>query len=230
MPTRPFSAAIIGGLWPTTSPDVWSDVGDGLLQKASSLDGNAATIRQLADGLPAENSGKTIDAMHEMCLRQGIAVVKQADIYHSMARAVNEIARVIYSARSKLDEIDANANAEIERIRQQFGHLGSYVIAMQMINEVIAKARAQAVAESGKDAAEITSLAAGIGSALSTGPMPSAPPFDPTQFQPLGAGGPGPGLHGFLGNLPQSGGPGGSPLPHRPSASDAFGPPQQAPA
>jgi len=98
MPTRPFSAAIIGGLWPTTSPDAWSDVGDGLAQKANALDGNAATILQLADGLPAENSGKTIDAMHEMCLRQGIAVVRQADIYHSMARAVSEIARVIFSA------------------------------------------------------------------------------------------------------------------------------------
>src|SRR6516164_7764232 len=159
MPARPFSAAIIGGLWPTTSPDAWSDVGDGLSQKASSLEGNAATIRQLADGLPAENSGKTIDAMHEMCLRQGIAVAKQADIHHSIARAVSEIARVIYSARSKLDEIDANANAEIEQIKQQFGHLGSYVIAMQMINEVIAKRRAEAVAESTTAAAEITSLA-----------------------------------------------------------------------
>src|ERR1700757_3096575 len=165
MPARPFSSAVIGGLWPTTSPDVWSDVGD---------------------GLPAENSGRTIDAMHEMCLRQSIAVVKQADIYHSMARAVSEIARVIYSARSKLDEIDANANAEIERIRQQGGHLGSYVIAMQMINEVIAKAHAQAVAESSKAAAEISSLAAGIGSATLNAPMPGQPPLDPTQVEGYG--------------------------------------------
>src|ERR1700758_2885565 len=105
MPSRPFSAAIIGGLWPTTSPDAWSDVGDGLAQKANSLDTDAATIRQLADGLAAENSGKAIDAMHEMWLRQAIAVVNQANLYHSMACAVNEIARVIYNARSKLDDI-----------------------------------------------------------------------------------------------------------------------------
>jgi hypothetical protein len=230
MPSRPFSAAIIGGLWPTTSPDTWSDVGDGLAQKANALDGNAATIRQLADGLPAENSGKAIDAMHEMCLRQAIAVVKHADIYHSMARAVSEIARVIYSARSKLDEIDANGNAEIERIRHQFAHLGGYVMAMQMINEVIAQARALAVAESSRAATEITSLAAFIGSASPTAPTSGQPPLDPKQFQRFGAGGPGPGLHGFLGNLPQSGGPDSSPLPQRPSSDDAFGHQPQPPA
>ena len=42
MPTRPYSAAIIGGLWPSTSPDAWSDVGDDLAKKADSLDAGAS--------------------------------------------------------------------------------------------------------------------------------------------------------------------------------------------
>ena len=155
MPTRPYSAAIIGGLWPSTSPDAWSDVGDDLAKKADSLDAGASDIRRLADGLPAENSGKTIDAMYEMCHRQAVAVIKQATIYHSMAKGVSEIARLIYSARSKLDEIDERANEEIEQIRQQAqaqARLGSsvavYAAAKQAIAAVIAQARAEALAES----------------------------------------------------------------------------------
>jgi len=149
MPTRPYSAAIIGGLWPSTSPDAWSDVGDDLAKKADSLDAGASDIRRLADGLPAENSGKTIDAMYEMCHRQAVAVIKQATIYHSMAKGVSEIARLIYSARSRLDEIDERANEEIEQIRQQAqaqARLGSsvavYAAAKQAIAAVISQSRA----------------------------------------------------------------------------------------
>ena len=220
MPTRPFSTLIIGGLWPTTSPDAWSEVGDGLAQKSAALEQNTTTIRQLADGLPADNSGRTIDAMHEMCLRQAVAVVKQADIYHSMARVVSEIARLIYSARSRLDQIDANANAEIARLRQEAGKIGQYFAAMQKISEVIAEARAQAIAESGKAVAEITGLTSQIGGAQAPAPSDApagSPPLDPGELQRFGMGGPGPGLHGLLGNLPKSGGPDGSAATKRPS-------------
>jgi hypothetical protein len=227
VPTRPFSPLIIGGLWPTTSPDAWSEVGDGLAQKSAALEQNTTTIRQLANGLPADNSGRTIDAMHEMCLRQAVAVLKQADIYHSMARVVSEIARLIYSARSKLDQIDASANAEIARLRQEAGKIGQYFAAMQKISEVIAEARAQAIAESGKAVAEITGLTSQIGGAQAPAPSDApagSPPLDPRELQRFGMGGPGPGLHGLLGNLPESGGPDGSPLPQRPTGDDIVGP------
>src|ERR1700730_916645 len=96
-----------------------------------------------------------------------------------MAPGVSEIARLIYSARSRLDQIDANANAEIARLRQEAGKIGQYFAAMQKISEVIAEARAQAIAESGKAVAEITGLTSQIGGvqdpAPRGGPDGSAP-------------------------------------------------------
>ena len=197
------------------------DVADGLLRKAESLEDNAATIRQRAEGLVGENSGKTIDAMYQVCQRQAAAVSRWAETYRSMARGVSEIARVIYSARSTLDRIDANANEEIERIRQEAaGHArigGSaliYAEAQQRIAAVIAEAKAEATAESSKAAAKIASVASTIGGGQKAPPSASngAPPALDAELQKYfgPGGGPGPGLHGFLQNLPQGGGPDGS--------------------
>jgi hypothetical protein len=229
MPTRPYSAAIIGGLWPSTSPDAWSDVGDDLAKKADSLDAGASDIRRLADGLPAENSGKTIDAMYEMCHRQAVAVIKQATIYHSMAKGVSEIARLIYSARSRLDEIDERANEEIEQIRQQAqaqARLGSsvavYAAAKQAIAAVIAQSRAEALGESTKVAGAITSQASKMAGGTA-GPQDSgSTPLNPNDFPKGFGGGPGPGLHGMLGNLAQAP-PGLGNQPEKPAPTNTMG-------
>ena len=140
--------------------------------KAESLQDNAATIRQRAEALVGENSGKTIDAMYQMCQRQAAAVSRWAETYRSMARAVSEIARIIYSARSTLDRIDANANEEIERIQQEaaaHARLGTsalvYAEAQQRIAAVIAAAKAEATAESATAAAKIASVASTMGGA-----------------------------------------------------------------
>jgi hypothetical protein len=85
MPCRPFSFNILAGLWPETSPDEWSDVGDGLAAKAADLENDAFNIRQTAEVLANENSGKTIDAMYEMFQRQGVAVSKCAECYQTMS-------------------------------------------------------------------------------------------------------------------------------------------------
>ena len=221
MPHRRYSGLILGGLWPLTSPDDWSDVADGLLRKAESLEDNAATIRQRAEGLVGENSGKTIDAMYQVCQRQAAAVSRWAETYRSMARGISGTARVIYSARSTLDRIDANANEEIERIRQEaaaHARIGGsaliYAEAQQRIAAVIAEAKAEATAESSKAAAKIASVASTIGGGQKAPPSASngAPPaLDPELQKYFGpGGGPGPGLHGFLQNLPQGGGPDGN--------------------
>ena len=223
MPTRPFSGVIIGGLWPSTSPDVWWDVGEGLGRKADSLENNALEIRQLANAVVQENSGQTIDAMHEMCLRQAAGVTKQEGIYRSMSRAVEEIGRLIYGARTKLDDIDEQANAEIERIRQEAAahahgigaSVFSYEEAMRRINEVIAKARAAATAESNAAATKIATTAAPMsGDHAMRSPVggsttpPQADPESQKHFR--GVRGPGPGVHGLVHNLPQTHGTGGT--------------------
>ena len=155
--------------------------------KAESLQDNAATIRQRAEALVGENSGKTIDAMYQMCQRQAAAVSRWAETYRSMARAVSEIARIIYSARSTLDRIDANANEEIERIQQEaaaHARLGTsalvYAEAQQRIAAVIAAAKAEATAESATAAAKIASVASTMGGAQIAPPggQNGTPPVD----------------------------------------------------
>ena len=88
-----------------------------------------------------------------------------------------------------------------------------YAEAQQRIAAVIAAAKAEATAESSKAAAKIASVASTIGGGQKAPPSASngAPPaLDPELQKYFGpGGGPGPGLHGFLQNLPQGGGPDG---------------------
>src|SRR5258705_12327206 len=117
MPTRPYSSAIIGGLWQSTSADAWSDIADALHQKADADGDNSSAIRRAADGLYPDNSGHMIDGMHGMYMRDALAVMDQSDLYQTMSRVVDEVAQLIYHAQTQLDEIDRAANEEIERLR-----------------------------------------------------------------------------------------------------------------
>src|SRR5712671_3952856 len=78
MPTRPYSSAILAGLWPTTSADAWSDVADGQRQKAHADADIAEGIRRAADGLYLDNSGHMIDGMHGMYMHDRMAVMDQS--------------------------------------------------------------------------------------------------------------------------------------------------------
>ena len=144
MPTRPYSAAIVGGRWPTTPADAWSDVAQGLRQKANEDTDSARSIKQSADGLGAEASGETIDAMCGKCLRIAQTVQNQADLYYTMSEVVDEVAQLIYHARAELDEIDRAANEEIERLKKLAAtHKGSAGVVAQAIAAVLAQARAR---------------------------------------------------------------------------------------
>ena len=168
MPTRPCSPAILGGLWPTTSADAWSDVADAMRRKAETDADSSAAIRKSADGLYPDNSGHLIDGMHSMYMRDALAVMDQSDLYHSMSRVVEEVAQLIYHARTQLDEIDRAANEQIERLKAAAhgGGIGAALRLSAVVSEiaaVIAKARSAAGALSASIAAEISIQLARLG-------------------------------------------------------------------
>jgi hypothetical protein len=76
-------------LWPNTDPDAWSDVAEGLQDKANELEEDAVSIKRAADSLYGDCSGAMIDAMHGACIRQSQALMDQFEQYVAMAEAVN---------------------------------------------------------------------------------------------------------------------------------------------
>jgi hypothetical protein len=111
-----------------------------------------------------------VDGMHAMYTRDAIAVMDQSDLYHRMSRVVDEVAQLIYHARTQLDEIDGVANEEIEKLRAAnvVGGIGAAARLSALVNEIaaiIAKARGAAEALSAGVAGEIASQAARIGAA-----------------------------------------------------------------
>lgn len=119
MPTRPYSMRILGGSWPSTSPESWSDTASALSKKSADLSTSAAAIRRAADDLGGSNSGQMIDAMCERSYRTAQTVINHSDLYGDMAKAVKETAELIWHARGRLEEIDRKAHEEIERLKQQ---------------------------------------------------------------------------------------------------------------
>jgi hypothetical protein len=166
MPTRQYSQAILAGLWPATSPDTWSDVAETLRQKSDADADTSSGIRRAADGLYPDNSGHMIDGMHAMYVRDAIAVMDQSDLYQTVSCVVDEVAQLIYHARTQLDEIDRTANDEIEKLKAANAGVGAAARLSALVSEIaaiIAKARAAAEALSAGVAGEIGSQAARIG-------------------------------------------------------------------
>jgi hypothetical protein len=191
MPTRPYSLAILGGLWPSTSPDSWAEAADAFLKKADDLEQNASRIRQLAGTLPADNAGETIEAMHQRYLHDAMTVMDHSDMYRALSTAAHQIAQSISQARTNLDQIDDAAEKEIEEVKKVAAathHAGGAVLALAEINRIIAQARAAATAESAATAAEITRQVTLFSAAIpSSGPTSassptSAPPTNTDVF------------------------------------------------
>src|ERR1700722_20362573 len=176
MPTRQYSPAILGGLWPTTSPDTWSHIADALREKSDADADSAASIRKTADRLYPDNSGQMVDGMHGMYMRDAMAVMDQSDLYQRMSAVVDEVAQLIYHARTQLDEIDRVANEEIERLKAvaQSGGIGASLGLSALVSEiaaVISKARAAAEALNASIAAEIATQTGRIGASGKTQPL-----------------------------------------------------------
>lgn len=142
MPTRPYSALIIGGLWPMSEPQSWVQSGTALQQKGNELLSAADGIRYSADNVVADGqSGHTITGFVDSCHRNARTVTSHADEYFGMADSAHEIARLIDGLRSDLDQIDEQANDEIQQILASGGGALTAAAKTAMINAVVAQAR-----------------------------------------------------------------------------------------
>ena len=109
-----------------------------------------------------------IDGMHGMYMRDAIAVMDQSDLYQAMSSVVDEVAQLIYHARTQLDEIDRAANEKIEQLKAAAagGGVGAALRLSALVGEIaaiISAARGAAEALSAGVAGEIASQAARIG-------------------------------------------------------------------
>jgi len=102
-----------------------------------------------------------IDGMHRMYMRDAMAVMDQSDLYQSMSNVVDEVAQLIYHARTQLDEIDRVANEKIEQLKAaaRGGGIGASLRSSALVSEiaaVVSAARSAAEAFSASIAAEHT--------------------------------------------------------------------------
>jgi len=179
---------ILGGSWPSTSPESWSETANALSKKSADLSMSAAAIRRAADDLGGSNSGQMIEAMCERAYRTAQTVINHSDLYGDMAKAVKETAELIWHVRGRLEEIDRRAHEEIERLKQQLqaaassplGAGAAMAAIAAAIEAVIDAAAAEARAADADTAAAIAQQAANIGG-NSSSQMPGSGQITPAD-------------------------------------------------
>lgn len=158
MPSRHYSALIIGGLWPTSDPQEWAQSASVMQDKGRQLIEMAEQIRSKAHDVPTEGqSGQAIDAFVQKATANARTVTAHADRYFTMAGVSNEVGRLLYGLQEDLDGIDAEANQKIQQITQSGGGLGGAAKAA-MLQTVVADARARATEKTTSTATAITAL------------------------------------------------------------------------
>jgi hypothetical protein len=196
--------AILGASWPSTSPDIWDQASQAQRDKANQLVHNCEGLRDTAKQLVSQQSGETIDGMHDMLYRKAAKVSDQADSYFAMSRGSEEVARLLYGQREDLDKIDRDAHQKIEEIRSAARGLANQAAAATAVWEVVMQAIAQAKAVDAAAAGRITAQAVHMGLVPPEGVVGGSPPsngeepgldLDPSQVGGFGGGGgrPGPG-------------------------------------
>lgn len=233
MPTRKYSAQIIGQVWPRTDPGVYQAAAEALHAKGvENLDG-AVRLRGLADSVAATESGEFVNGFCGKQYELAFLATYQADDgYFVAARALTEIAELSSGLREELDEIDRQAEEEIDALETALrGNQHALVLERAA---VIALARAAAHAASATACAAREAAFAPVTSIspkpveTQSSPGPAEPGIQATGFgtgnvpldigkHPLGGGGgkPGPG------NMPEGFGVGGQTASHRPGAEPA---------
>jgi len=219
MPTRKWSAAILGRVWPRTDPEVLQDASNALRAKGLEMLRGAEGLRDLARDTAANESGQFVNAFCDKQYELAAIASHQADDgYLPMSRALEEAAYLVYGLREDLDEIDRQAEEDIQQLEQS---PGPKAIIMAQIFARVAAASAAADARSAATMAAVAGVTNMFSSmnptATSPGSLAGNPGAVPTGF---GTGpGAGPGQH-----VPSGGGlgPGNFPL------SPTFGnPPEQ---
>ena len=146
----------------------------------------ARDISASASAILSDNDGAMIEAMHVTYQGDSKAVEAQADLFTSMADAIEECARIVDDARSQMDAIDQQAHEAIQKIIDSKGGWFGALAMMSMIWAILTQARAAAEAVSAAAAGNIASQAAQIRSghprrrrAGSAGPPVQAAPYRP---------------------------------------------------
>jgi hypothetical protein len=225
MPTRQYSAMIIGGAWPHTDPESFQTASEAQHTKGVDLINCAESVRSTAANVAGEQSGDAVDGFGEACHRQAATFTDQADRFFALSRMCEECARLIYGLREDLDEIDSDAHRAINQVMQwvQSGVMDAMVGGVEIM-QIVAQARAAAMAKAAEVDGKLIAEAAKVGIDAKP-PTPStstgggaSPDGDTWKLPEQGGfgGGPGPGgLRGGLptgkpdlGNLPQDASPG----------------------
>jgi len=162
MPSRQFSAAIVGGAWPCTDPSSFQSASEVQHQKALTLLECAERTRADAERVRADQSGDLVDGFTGACHRHAARYVQQADQWLSISRISAECAWLTDGLREELDGIDDRAHQAIDQIlRTATGP--SAALASQRVMAVVTAARAEATAKGVEYSASIGAKGAEIG-------------------------------------------------------------------
>ncbi|PBA42294.1 hypothetical protein CKJ63_07390 [Mycobacterium avium] len=164
MPSRQFSATIIGGAWPRTDPSDIQSAAEAQHRKGVRLLNNAEAARSEAAEVAAEQSGEAVDGFCAKCHSYAATFTSQADRYFALERTSEECARLTYGLREDLDQIDAEAHRAIQQIMQwvQSGAMLAALAGVEIM-QIIAAARAAAMAKSAEVTAALAAALAKVG-------------------------------------------------------------------
>jgi hypothetical protein len=117
MPTRQFSAAILGGAWPFTDPAQWDASAESYWAKGSACLAAAEELRAIARRVAQTMRGPGVEGFCSMLHRRAAVLTADADDHWMpMCRAAREIARLINGQQLDLDELDRGAHETIATI------------------------------------------------------------------------------------------------------------------
>ncbi len=188
-PTRKFSGFIVGGIWPRTPTDSWTAAAAAQRTFAQTSQAGARDIGSSASAILSDNDGRMIEGMHVTYQGDSKAVEAQADLFSSMADAIDECARIVEDARTQMDAIDQQAHDAIQQIIDSKGGWFGALAMMSMIWAILTQARAAAEAVSAAAAGDIASQAAKVEGA--TVPTPGGAAGTPVQARPYSPNGQG---------------------------------------
>jgi len=156
MPTRQWSAVILGRVWPRTDPEVLQARSDALRAKGIEMLQGAEGLRDLAQRTAANESGQFVNAFCDKQYQLAAIATHQADDgYFPMSRAWAEAANLVYGLREDLDEIDRQAEEDIQQLEQS---PGPKAVIMARIFERVAEASAAADAKSAATMAAVAGV------------------------------------------------------------------------
>jgi hypothetical protein len=157
MPHREWSVYILGQAWPWTDPAEWQQLADAFRSKAMGRLAAQEEAQGQAAQVAAEQSGQAVDGFCESRYREARTCSAEADEFFAMSRAENEVARLDYGLREDLDEIDAKADEDIQRLKQEMKP-GQAPAVWQQIVARASTARTEALTTSAEATAAVMKL------------------------------------------------------------------------